>query len=140
MKYILITLIAVYVFFFTCALLHFDLISSVIPGWNSALIPDTAHYLFFIVFNVAMPLYFFFYYRKSVNSILLIGYFLMNIFFYVIPHFVSANYMVNGKFNIERYESYALTFLYLFIASRILDLFIYSYLLSVELRLKRQLN
>ena len=140
MKYILSTLIAIYVFFLTCALLNYDLISSVIPGWNSALIPDITRYLFFIVFNVALPLYFYFYFRTSVNSILLVGYFLINIFFYVIPHFVPANYMVNGKFNLERYESYAFTFLYLFIASRILDLFIYSYLLWVELRLKRQVN
>lgn len=140
MKYLLITLISTYILFFTCAFLDYDLIASVIPGWNSALIPDTARYLIFIVFNVAMPLYFYFYFRKSVNSILLVGYFLINIFFYVVPHFVPANYMVNGKFNLERYESYANTFLYLFIASRILDLSIYSYLLWVELRLKRQVN
>ncbi len=140
MKYLLISLISLYVLVFSCAFFDYDLIASVIPGWNSDLIPSTARYLFFIVFNVAMPLYFYFYFRKSVSTFLLLGYFLMNIILNVAPRFVPANYMVNGSFNLERYESYATTFLYLFIATRILDLFMYSYLLWIELRLKRQVN
>lgn len=141
MKYLLITLISIYVLFFSCAFLDYDRITSMFPGWNSMLKNVTViRNVSYLLSNLFLPIYLYVYFRKSAASTLLIVYFLMNTFLLFLPELVPKNYIVNGAVNSEMHVRYFLIYMYITLTSYCVNFIFYCYLLWVEVRPKRRLE
>lgn len=126
---------------FICAIiimaLPIDAIQSMIPGWNTHVLPSYIRDSIIGMLNIGFPILFYLKLKTTVKPKIIIAYFLIINLLWLMLVFWPMNFVENGKINYEAYTNYALTLVYLFITTMSMHLLFYCYALFSLFRKKQ---
>jgi hypothetical protein len=109
-------------------LLKIDFISSIVPGWNTTIPPSYLMYLPVIIFNILIPIYFFFSFYRTILRRTIIIYFSIVNFIFLYVKFSNYFLYYGGSVTIDEMQNHFLIQMFLVIFTLLIHFSFYIFL------------